>query len=155
MEWKHAKSPPTKKFKSSRLTRKVMVIIFWNSQGIIHIDYLPRGTTMNEEYHGIIVRQSIKKKRQGKLRRGVLLHQDNAPVHTSRVSLAAVDECGFEILPHPPYSPDLAPTDYHLFPNVKKHHRGRRFEDDHELTTAVETWIQDQEKDFYRQVINT
>jgi histone-lysine N-methyltransferase SETMAR len=45
---------------------------------------------------------------------------DNAPVHRSQLGQAAVLECGFEEMLHPPYSPDLAPSDYHLFPNLKK-----------------------------------
>ena len=51
------------------------------------------------------------RKRRGKLTRDVLLLQDNAPAHTSQVAMAAATECGFEVLPHPPYSPDLAISD--------------------------------------------
>ncbi|XP_067653385.1 fibronectin type 3 and ankyrin repeat domains protein 1-like [Haliotis asinina] len=92
----------------------------------------------------------MKEKRWGKIRRDILLHQDNAPVHTSRVAAAAVQECGYEILPHPPYSPDLAPSDYHLFPHLKKHLRGRRFQDDNELIAATEASFEDQNGAFYR-----
>ncbi|XP_048241526.1 uncharacterized protein LOC125374615 [Haliotis rufescens] len=84
MKWKHATSPKTKKFKATRSTKKVMMTIFWDSKGVIHIDYLPHGTTMNGEYYAKLlnqVRQSIKMKRRGKIRRGILLHQDNAPVY--------------------------------------------------------------------------
>ena len=83
MEWKHATSPKTKKFKATRSTKKVMSTIFWDSKGVIHIDYLPHGTTMNGKYYANLlkqVRQSIKEKRRGKIRRGIMLHQDNAPV---------------------------------------------------------------------------
>ena len=99
---------------------------------------------MNGKYYANLlkqVRQSIKEKRHGKIRRGIMLHQDNAPVHTSR---NAVRECGYELLPQP-YSPDLAPSDFQ-----KKHLRGRRFDDDGELTAAVEGWLGDQDVDFYR-----
>ena len=95
------------------------------------------------------LRQSIKTKRRGKLRRGVLLQQDNAPVHTSKVAMAAVKECGYEFLPHTPYSSDLAPSHYHLFGNLKKHLHGRRFEDD-DLTGSMEKWVQGQDIGFYR-----
>ena len=54
--------------------------------------------------------------------KGVLFHQDNAPAHKSVVAMAAVRDCGFELVDHPPYSPDLAPSDYFLFPNMKKPH---------------------------------
>jgi len=49
------------------------------------------------------------------MRAGAELHQDNAPAHTSAVAMAAIRECGFELLSQPPYSPDLAPSDYHMF----------------------------------------
>ena len=58
---------------------------------------------------------------------GVLLLQDNAPAHTSQVAMTAATECGFEILPHPPYSPDMAPSDVYLFPKLKSHIRGTQF----------------------------
>ena len=106
---------------------------------------------MNGKYYANLlkqVRQSIKEKRRGKIRRGIMLHQDNAPVHTSRVAMDAVRECGYELLPHPPYSPDLAPSD-----KAEKTPRGR-FDDDGELTAAVEGWLGDQDVDFYRSGIN-
>ena len=56
----------------------------------------------------------------GKLRKGVLFHQNNAPAHKSVVAMAAVHDRGFEVVDHPPCSPDLAPSDYFLFPNMKK-----------------------------------
>ena len=127
------------------------------NKGVIHVDYLPHGTTMNGEYYANLlkqVRQSIKDKRRGKICRGILLHQDNAPIRTSRVAMESVRECGYELLPHPPYSPDLAPSDFHLFPRLKKHIRGRRFQDDDELTAAVEGFLGDQDVEFFRSGIN-
>ena len=59
-------------------------------------------------------------KHPGKLTKGVLFHQDNAPAHKSVVAMAAVHDRGFELVDCPPYSPDLAPCDYFLFPNMKK-----------------------------------
>ena len=49
-------------------------------------------------------------KRPGKLSKGVLFHQDNAPAHKPVVAMAVVRDCGFELVDHPPYSPDLAPS---------------------------------------------
>ena len=46
-------------------------------------------------------------------------------------------KCGFELLPHPPYFPDLAPSDYHLFSNMKKQFRRRIINDDDETKAAV------------------
>ena len=154
MEWKHAGSPRTKKFKVSRTTKKVMATVFWDTDGVIHIDYLPRGTTMNGQYYAdllVRLRESIKEKRRGKIRRGVLLQQDNAPVHSSKVAMQSVRDCGFELLPNPPYSPDLAPSDFFLFSKLKKELRGQRYDDDDELMLAVEGFCKGHDSAFYRE----
>ena len=70
-------------------------------------------------------------------------------MYTSRVAQAAIRECKFEQLKHPPYSPDLVPSDYYLFRNLKCHLRGTRFRDDGELKAATEAWFGDQTDNFY------
>ena len=57
------------------------------------------------------------KKEERKIDSMFLPLQDNAPAHTSPVTMTAATECGFEVLPHPPYSPDMAPSDFCLFQN--------------------------------------
>ena len=81
------------------------------------IDYLEREKTVTGDYYAELIwklRSAIKEKRRGKLSNGVH-HQDNAPAHSSAVAMAAIRECGFELLSPPAYSPDLAPSDYHVF----------------------------------------
>ena len=82
---------------------------------------------------------------------GVLFLHDNAPVHMSAKSQAAIQQCGFQQLNHPPYSPDLAPSDYFLFRVMKKFLRGKRFSSDEEVKEAVTTWFEEQTKDFFFQ----
>ena len=48
-------------------------------------------------------------KHRGKLSQGFLFHQYNPPAHTSVIAMAAINDCGFDLIQHPPYSPDLAP----------------------------------------------
>ena len=103
MQWKHPGSPPPKKFRTQPSASKVMATVFWDSKGIILIDYKPAGTSITGEYYANIIKQlrvAIKKKRRGKLAAGVLLLHDNAPVHKSRVAQAAILECKFEQLNH-------------------------------------------------------
>jgi len=56
---------------------------------------------------------------------------------------------GFQCLDHPPYSPDLAPSHYHLFPGLKKQLKGRHFPSDAEVIAAAETWLDGQHSEFY------
>jgi transposase len=55
------------------------------------------------------------------------------------------------MLPHPPYSPDLAPSDFHLFWPLKDALRGRHFRSDEEVKEAVHDWLEQQPKDFFSQ----
>ncbi|KAF2366343.1 hypothetical protein FHG87_002905 [Trinorchestia longiramus] len=58
-------------------------------------------------------------------RRGVILHHDNARPHTSRGTKNLIEQFGWEVLIHPPCSPDLTPTDYHLFRSLQNHPSGQ------------------------------
>ena len=80
------------------------------------------------------------------LSRKVLLHQDNARPHTAAATVKTVQQLGFELLQHPPYSPDLAPSDYHIFSPLKEALRGRRFTSNEEVKEAVHTWLREQPK---------
>ena len=57
---------------------------------------------------------------------------------------------GFHFLDHPPYSPDLAPTDYHLFRGLKKQLKSCHFSFYAEVIAAVETWLDGQYSDFFQ-----
>ena len=87
------------------------------------------------------LRERIKKERRGKLTSGILLQHDNATPHTSQKTKAVINKIGFELMPHPPYSPDLAPSDYWLFEEMRRPLRGKRFSNFDELQTAVNTWV--------------
>lgn len=152
MTWKRASSPTPKKFKVSSSAGKVMASVFWDAKGIIMVEYLEKGATITGSYYADQIRRlrkAIKEKRRGKLRAGVLFHQDNAPAHKAAVAMTAIQETGFELLEHPPYSPDLAPSDFYLFPRLKEHLRGTKFQDNSEVMTAVEAFWESQDKDFF------
>ncbi|KAL0822131.1 hypothetical protein ABMA28_004265 [Loxostege sticticalis] len=152
MSWKRPSSPPIKKFRVAPTAGKIMASVFWDSDGILFIDYVPKGQTITGPYYASLipkVREVIKKTRRGKLSSGVLFLHDNAPAHRSEVALQAIHSAGFEMLDHPPYSPDLAPSDFHLFPKLKEHIRGTKFADDDAVMAAVNEFFESQEKDFF------
>ena len=75
----------------------------------------------------------------------------NAP---STYSQGTSCEGGFErlwirLISHAPYSPELAPSDFHLFPNLKGHSRGKHFKDDNGLKTATKEWSHGRDKTRY------
>ena len=97
MQWKRPGSSTPKEFRTQLSASKVMATVFWDSKGIILIDYKPAGTSITGEYYANVIKQlrvAIKEKRRGKLAAGVLLLHDNSPVHKSRVeSLSSLITC--------------------------------------------------------------
>ena len=83
------------------------------------------------------------------LSRGMCLLQDKARPHSAHVTTALLEKFKWDILDHPPYSPDLAPSDCHLFLHPKKHLAGKKFDDDDDETQEeVMTWFKEQAADF-------
>jgi len=70
-----------------------------------------------------------------------LIQHDNARRHTSLRTQEAIAKFGWNVLPHPPHSPDLAPSDFHLFGPL----RGTRLEDGESVIRAVRTWLREKE----------
>ena len=131
---------------------KVLPWIFWYRDGILHIDYLLKDQTINAEYYLSLLVQLkdiLKEKRRGKFTKVVLFLYDNAPAHRALATRKKLAYLGFQCLDHPPYSPDLAPSDYHLFPGLNKQWKGRHFSSDAEVIAAAETWLEGQISDFF------
>ena len=126
---------------------------FWNQKGILLIDYLPKGQTINAEYYSSLLVQLkdiLKEKRRGKFTKGVLFLHDNAPAHRALETQKKLAYLGFQSLVHPPYSPDLTPSHYNLFPELKKKElKGHNFSSDAEVIAAVETWLDGQTSELF------
>lgn len=86
------------------------------------------------------LQNALKKKHQGMLKNGVLFHQDNAPNHTSSITINAIYQIGFELEEHLSYLPNLAPSDYWLFPKLKENLRNFFFFND-KLMQVAERWF--------------
>ena len=80
----------------------------------------------------------------------IIFHQDNAPCHKSMKTVSKLSELGYEMLPHQPYSPDLAPSDYWLFADLKKMLQGKRFGSNEELIAETEAYFEAKDKSFYK-----
>jgi histone-lysine N-methyltransferase SETMAR len=84
----------------------------------------------------------------------ILFHHDNAPAHTYTVVAAKLMELGFQLVPHPPYSPDLAPSDYYLFSNMKKWLAGIRFYSNEEVIAETNAYFTELCQSYYSEGIN-
>jgi hypothetical protein len=114
---------------------KVLLTVFFDYRGIVHHSYAPEGQTVNKEYYLEVIRH---------LRDGVWrkrpdlwascnwqLHHDNAPAHSSHMIQSFLAKHGIPVVRQAPYSPDMAPCDFWLFPKLKRPLKGSCF-DSHE-----------------------
>jgi histone-lysine N-methyltransferase SETMAR len=133
MQWKHPSSLSSKKFNVTPSAGKVTLTMFWDSQGVLLTNFQKCGENVNTApYCEILLKlqDAICTKCPGKLARGVLLHHDGARPHTAESIQERIHELQWELLQYPPYSPDLAPSDVHLFGLLKNHRGGKSFADD-------------------------
>ena len=103
--------------------------------------WVPTGQTISKEYYIEVLREFRKRfswKKAALFKSGQWhFHQDNAPVHNSILVTDYLTKIGIKTVPHPPYSPDLAPCDFWLFPKLKEKLRGCRYETIEEMKEAV------------------
>jgi len=98
-----------------------MLICFFDSEGIVHTEFVPQGHTVNQFYYCEILERL--RKRVVRVRPSIadnwMLHHDNAPCHTAISVIEFSAKKGIPVVPQPPYSPDLSPCDFFLFPKTK------------------------------------
>ena len=99
-----------------------MLTVFWDSEGPILETYQERGTAVTSVTYVVTycdvlkrgLKPAIRSKRRGKLPKEILLLHDACP-HTAAHTLETLKQLKWEAMEHPPYSPDLATSDFHLF----------------------------------------
>ena len=111
--------PAQSRSKANIHQKNVKLGVWWDFKGIVYFELLPRNQTINSNVycrHLMELDKEIKEKRpELATRKGVIFHQDDARPHTSLFTRKKLLELGWEVMPHPPYSPHLAPSNYHLF----------------------------------------
>ena len=135
------------------LVKKAMLCVWWNIRGIVHWEILPRNTTITA---AIYCHQLdwVAEKLRGKQWRVWYLH-DNARPHIARSTHDKFLVLEWEVIPHPPYSPDLAPTDYHLFRLLSHHLADRTFETEDDLKSAITEFFDQKSPEFYERGITS
>ena len=109
--------------------------------GMIYEHWIPTGQTVNKEYYVEVLRgfrKRFHRKRPAFFKSGQWhFHQNNAPVHNSILVTDYLTKMGIKSVPQPPYSPDLAPCDFWLFPKLKENLKGCRYETIEEMKGVV------------------
>ncbi|KAF2356856.1 Transposase type 1 [Trinorchestia longiramus] len=130
-QWLDRDEPPKHFPKPMLHQKKIMVTVWWSAIGVIHYNFLGVNETINAERYCndlAVVHARLSEKKPALVNRcGPILLHDNARPHVARMTVQKLTELGYETLPHPPYSPDLSPTDYHLFKLLSTFFDGKTF----------------------------
>lgn len=138
-----------------RPNRKHMLSIFWDHRGILLMEVLPKNMTVNADYYCSLLDRLVfsirDKRRRVKSPIGLNLYyqHDNARPHVARKTVAKLDELGFKVLLHPPYSPDLAPSDFYLFGPLKSALRGKKYVCVEDIQRDITAWLDSKSTDFF------
>jgi len=144
--WQRSGMPRPNHQKKNIASKKLMMTVIWSISGIHLIDFLPRDEKFNKDYFASFffklnfsnnvdnvmsnLESIFREKRPKRICKGLKLHLDNAKPHLIQEKF---DSLGILRLPHPPYSPDLAPSDFFLFGLLKNKLEGLSFDNDDEL----------------------
>jgi len=131
-----------------------MCIECWDRKSVLLVDFLPQSSTINAGVYCDTLkklRHAIQNKRRGMLSWDVVMIHDNARPHTAATMQNLIMTFGWEQFDHHSYSPDLAPSDFHLFLQLKSFLAGWRFHD--EVKEAITTCFASLAASFYNEGI--
>jgi len=125
---------------------KILLCIWWDQLGVIYYELLkPDETITGNRYRTQLMRlsQALKEKRPEYAQRHdkVILLLDNARPHVAQLVKTYLQTLKRDVLPHPPYSPDIAPSDYHLFRSMAHGLAEQHFRSHEEVRDWLDTWI--------------
>ncbi|GFW32018.1 mariner Mos1 transposase [Trichonephila clavipes] len=122
----------------------------------VYGEAFPENTTINSEVycHQLDKLNDALQQKMSELinRKGVVFHQDNARPHTSLVTRQKLLQLEWDTMPHPPYSPDLAPSDYSLFRSLQSFLDGKTFTSN-EVKNDLDQFFASKDQKFYERGI--
>ena len=131
-QWMGERSPRPKKGQMSQSKIKVLLVVFFDWKDIVHHEFVPHDQMVNKQlYQEVLVRlrDTVHRKRPEMWENETwMLHHKNALAHASLLIRSYLAKQKTSIVPHPPYSPDLAPADLFLFPKLKTTLKERCFQ---------------------------
>nr|AAP51086.1 transposase [Forficula auricularia] len=155
--WSRPGEPAQTTSKAGIHQKKVLLSVWWDYKGIVYFELLPPNRTINSV---VYIEQLTKlnnaveeKRAELTNRKGVVFHHDNARPHTSLVTRQKLLELGWDVLPHPPYSPDLAPSDYFLFRSLQNSLNGKNFNNDDDVKSYLIQFFANKSQKFYERGI--
>jgi histone-lysine N-methyltransferase SETMAR len=152
--WVSKTDPRPTKVHRNKSSGKRMVAVFFMKSSLIKAVPLETGETLNASWYINTclpqVFKTVSERRPRSGLRGLILHDDNATPHRAWITNEFLTENHVESYPNPPYSPDLSPCDFFLFPKLKNQLRGIQFDDDNAMLTALEQAIDSLTKEDFQ-----
>ncbi len=150
------RQPPKTTPKPDFHGKKNLLCVWWNTKGLVYFEVLESGQTVNSDLYS----QQLSRVNQALMRQNIdtrmikFLH-DNARPHVSKITLERIEELDWEVLPHPPYSPDIAPSDYHLFRSMEHLLREKIFQNLDEINNWVANFFKSQPAEFFEKGVHS
>lgn len=152
--WVNPGQPSKQTARPDRFGKKTMLCVWWDQRGVVYHELLKPGESVNSERYqnqlaqlnqSLIVKRPEWVNKHGKV---ILLH-DNATPHTSKAVKSMLKDMKWEVLTHPPYSPDLAPSDFHLFRSMAHGLAEQHFTSYEDVQNWVSGWFASKPEKFF------
>jgi len=122
---------------------------------IVHKEFVPPGQTVNAAFYVKVLkrlRENVRRKRPDQWRDNTwLLHHDTVPAHSALLTRWFLTNNNMTVVPHPPYSPDLAPCDFFVFPKMKMKLKGRRFQTLEEIQAESQVVLNTLQENYFQE----
>lgn len=136
--------------------KKELLSVWWDCKGVIFYELMPTNKTITANVYSLQIDKfmnALKEKRPEKSQKGLIYHHDNARFHVAQIVKDKLAKYECQVLPHPPYSPDAAPSDYFLFRSLKRSLNGRKFRNRQSMLDFLEEYFTSKSPEFYRKGI--
>lgn len=154
-QWVLSKEDLLTRTRKTNMQRKIMLTVFFNGNGPVIIDYLPKGMKFNGSYFiNILCQMKNEIYPQGRPQHAPrkFLHFDNSPCHTSKKVKSFIESSDFRTLKHPVYSPDVSPPDFGLFGTVKQKLIGVSHKDEEQLQSHIDEILSSFDTSFWQSI---
>ena len=136
-------------------SKKIMVSVWWSVRGMEYWEVLDDGVTITADvYTGQLRRLKYHVENSRGKNAHIYFQHDNARPHVARKTKVELAGYGWTILPHPPYSPDLAPSDYYLFSDMQRHLGDTKFQSRSEVKTWLTSYFNSKSPEFWQRGIH-
>ena len=154
-QWLQQQQKPRPTPKPGLHPKKRMLCVWWGVRGVIYWELLPENTTLTAAKYSVqLSKVAAELEKKGLNGNKIYFQHDNAKPHVGGSVKAKIKQLSWEVVPHPPYSPDLAPSDYHLFLSLSNDLRDKKFINETDLKIYIQGFFDSKPQEFYARGIH-